>query len=618
MSKNANLGKYDMVLALSENKINSQFKEMYKRNIIKKDWQFLTSIDGENTLGKDNKNFNTDLNDWKEAGNKKASLIKKKGELTDLQKRIDDLEDKADKAEDEGRDDDAKKDKTKRRELRKNRKVLEKTISELESGIEKLRKFDVLLDGKIKCPKIEIISNTPKSLFFNIEFDYGSNLVYKKEDKTENISLDNYNYAFRVPVGNIRITDKEKILIVQGKDNQLCEKEIRDTGISDNDFTIDSLFLDFSNANIADYDGNKSKLPEDAKAKTNLQIAIVNYFKNPDNKYILGYAINKKEVKVLDKALLQPTGASYSTSFSNIKRATAFNFLMLLNNHSFPTGNSTGVLDKSLIEKVEDTTKTVHGVFGVDFIQFKENFIPQLTDGIKNDFYESLRKKWGSTTFKRKTQINEDTTSIKLTPSIGSYPTIKQSRIDGVGVLTIKYPITANGNVHKEVETFGIKDPITGLEVSTGTIGMDWELSTSGEHKLQHNIGKKGSIEVVIKPSSKGKFEYSISYLPPTIGAIKEKPETEDGFDKYVKRFMDSVDSIMKFIGSSKLFDTDSINFDVNSITSTLDLDEIANLNNKIILPVSQTYTYKNIRLLNGSQSENDAVLFDISYAPIQ
>jgi len=154
------------------------------------------------------------------------------------------------------------------------------------------------------------------------------------------------------------------------------EKVKRDSGLKDSDFTINSLFLNFHNANISSFDKRESNFPEELTLP--LQLAIENYFnlflKKEDNPYILSYGINRRDVESTETAMFQPSSLEFSTSFSNrldarisIKaKYSGFKFLMMLDGKEPERNQNTGILPNNLFELKEDTSNTVNGVFAIN------------------------------------------------------------------------------------------------------------------------------------------------------------------------------------------------------------------------------------------------------------
>jgi len=597
--KNRNLGNYDMVLSLSSSKINYQFKKMYDRKIIHSDWAFLT-----NSMGKKVKTLTNEeaQSYWPNVEKNKSNLEEQKKKLDDITKQIVDLDEDND-------------DQSKRRNLKEQYKSVKAEVEKLEAKVKDANLYDLGLIATIAEPKIEILSETSKELIFQISFKPGSTLFYSREGKKAEYDLggNGIKYAFRVSIGKIKINSDRKIVEIDenGKEQ---EKTLRDKGINDNDFTIQALLLDFENANIANYDQKSSTLPEAADENALLQAAMVNYFKslaNSDNPYVLGYGIEKNEVQEGDRGLFYPTGVKYSTSYSSEQRASTFNFLMLLNKHPFPSGNDSGVLPVSLMEEAQDKTATVNGVFGLNMSEFENNYVPLLS----NILYEKIKSKLGDR--HKDGSVNNKNININYAlPNVSSgklnidYQGVYKNA-DNLGV-DIKYKVTSEATIHHEQQVIG------------GTVGIDWDVSTSGKaHKPQ---GKEGSLIVTLKAGASGRLELTASYEDFSLGYKTSEPRYESEWGRVRAKASDLMQILSGPLGALEVIqnlmedlrDIGKKISELNAIATSLHINNLETLENKVILPVASVYTYKNVRLLGENSSDQNAVLlFDTSYATV-
>ncbi len=610
---NRNLGNYDMVMGLSSNKINYQFKQMYNRKLIQKDWAFLT-----NSMGKEIENLSNDEVDdyWKNAATSKDQLAQKEAEKEAIESKMQAAIEQENWAE--------------VGQYSAQNKALKAEVAKLKAIVEKLNIYDLGLSGKIKPPKIEILSDNPKELLFRIAFKSGK-LFFSREGKKMEYDLgkNKIEYAFRVGIGKVKITSEKKIVELDEKGEQK-ELTLRDKGINDNDFTIQSLFLDFENANISSYDASYSKLPDDMGTNALLQAGLNNYFKGlagTDNPYVLGYGIHKKEVKEGERALLYPTGVAYSTSHSKEKRASTFNFLMLLNNHAFPNGADAGVLPHSLMEYAEDKTATVNGVFGLNVKEFRENYVNLLTNEIKKKIVGNLGSKCKGASIasnKRDISINFAWNNINDGRMHITYQGI-QAASDKQGI-NIVYKITAEAKVHQEIKALGISVDWGNLLSTDGysqaTVGVDWQCSTNG--RARNSQGSSGQLSVLLKAGASGKLELEVKDNDKfKLGFDKEKPEFKGGAHGFFDEMWDSInDAVGEIIEACTGIETglgDGLSNlkMLSDLGDALDIANLEKLENKVILPVSSVYTYKNVRIFGDDENENSVLLFDTSYGTV-
>jgi len=602
---NSNLGLYDMVLALSESKINYEIKNLYKKKFINPTWSFLTDITGSVFLNQSDKDFENVKKVWLDSISLRKETKSLNNQLESLDEEIEDLEDKEEDAS----------------ALKEKRKILRKELKAKNALLDQTSKYKLLVDAEINSPTIEIEEKEYFSLLFKLNIDEGS-IYYSDGDEIKKDSINRCVYAFNVPIGKIKIDTKKMVLTGDG------EKVLREEGINDDDFTIESMLLNFERADIASYTESKSSLPSNIKSKTNLQIAVVNYFKslsNTDNPYVLGYAIKKKEVKETEKALLYPTSSTFSTNKSIVQRASSFNFLMQTNNHPSPKNETAGIIPFPLIEKAIDKTVTINGTFGINYTIFKELYLKLIQDNITECFENAFKENFGDSYKQYNENDSYDGTSATRfyfeKHNFDMKYFLIPKRIenimneDGSMGVRMNYELAVEGKYHQEIEKTVF------FVIGAGTVGVDQRFSTFGEHEINGNKGRKGVLKIDLVTSSEGKIELKTALSSPKIGKNTAKPEYKDATDAawdeiadLLANPLDAVGNLMKLFGNDK---KSSVDFFDDKTFENVNFDNLQNLSNKIILPGSNIFTFKNIRLLDGSGSENDALLFDIAYAPI-
>lgn len=570
MKGNKTLAGYDMVLALSENTINYQFQELHKRNIIHKKWGILS---GKIKVGNEKKAFHITDQD--------AKFKSKLKRWIDLQKEISQAREKSDWAE----------------------------IGRLVGLVESENvNFDFGWDANLKAPKIHIIQNDPKNLTFEIRFKSGK-LYHRPEDTN---AVDSYNlkdlvYAFQVPIGQLKVT-KDKMIMEAG--NQV-ETVIRESGLTNQDFTIESLFLNFQNANISTFDKNKSSFPEAASLA--FQIAVENYFNvvlhKKEHPYVLGYSIQRKKIKASDKAMFQPTSLGFSTSYSNRNKKSgvfsAFNFLMMLNDTKPPTNTTAGILPKSLIELGKDVSSTTDGAFAIKHAHFNL-YIKSLDDYVQTTF-KNLKGVTLRHGFKNDVMV------------LDKHDKHKDDTIDTVYTITREY-IKNNSNdagisVRYKIE-IGVKVVVNAWIVKV----KELTLSTNGKF-TKGEINKKGAagyLDFDITTGKTGRFNLNHKLTKPHI-AYDENPNYFEG--GFWKVFLNILTLIISWVFAIINAIVTQIAVDLGKQGSASSSDLIDKLNNidvlnqtnKIILPLGKVYTFKNLRMLKNE----DILAYDISYAPV-
>lgn len=559
---------YDMVLALSETTINKQFKKLHQENVIYKEWKLLAG----NTLKRSAKrkpffitggdiNFSSRLNIWM-------------GLQQDFVKTGD--------------------------------------FNMLASLKQSNNNFDFGWNTVMKAPIIHIEDRNTQEVILNLTFQSGH--LYYLSDPTSEVSVYDLKgciYSFRVPIGKLKIDKKAMLLQAQNEMNSV----IRESGLKDNDFTIESLFLNFRNAKINQFDVAQSKFPKTLEVP--LTAAMSNYFNvflpDSDNPYVLGYGVSRTKVSSKEKAMFQPTSVAYSTSYSSRQSTSrpvpgqfsAFNFLMMANNAKPPTSQTTGVLAHSLIESGKAQQSPAHGVFAIEHTLFTK-YLASL-DKYVESIFSSQKGVNINGGFKSGTMTATQRDYHKKHDTIDTTYTLTREPIKnlaGAGGIEVRYKLQ--------------------LKVRVGIhIGKDWEiksatLSTSGPY-TKGDIKKKGSVGYLtfqLKSGKEGRFDLANQLTKPNI-AFDENPNM---FEGPVAKIIGSIVTLifawpMAIVNGviGQIIADLGVNTAVknNPLIDSLNQLDLLNKTNKVILPLGKTYTYKNLRYL----ADKKIVVYDIAYA---
>jgi hypothetical protein len=578
MSNSDILAKCDMVLAVSADTVNYQFEELWNRTIIKKEWKLLVREDKDNPVVKtgDDKNFDNDLKAWQNA---QADLYKLFSE--------------------------------------KNFDEFGKKLGEYNSkGV----LYSYGWSGMINAPSITILQKDVQNLLFKINFSSGT--LYNAADPTkqmETYDLKGVVYAFKVPVGRVEINSTEKILTPEAKGQ--AEKVIRDSGLTQADFTMESLFMDFENADIANFDQADSKFPD--QATKSLQISIQDYFKlivaKSDNPFILGYGMSVKKIE--QQSLFQPTSVRYSTSYSDKPSCSAFNFLMMSGGTAFPSGQNVGILSSSLLETLDNLGK-FDGVLGIDYSYFSSLLISPFFDTISKTITQDFQNPKSNLTNQSGTTEAESNTS--------------RDTDDPPSDMFKKTEIKTFVNVNGNTKIYNLNQSITlesDFDYKVQIEVRPWEvlhwgrhtegkfiLSTSGKQDKgpDGHLGQQGFVKISFKPGSSGQMQISVDQTqPPYLGyeyqhynSYGGTPDTavisamfaEAGRKEAKKAAITAAQQIGKTI--------DSVNDSLKPLLDSLN-------NGKIILPLGQVYSFSNIRLYKNENTPDNPVMFNVKYSPV-
>lgn len=600
MNSNPNLGRFDMVLALSQDKINAEFENLFDDGEISNTFELLTDLTGTKTRRPSDPDFKTIKKTWLEQEILLAQSDALNSEISSLVEQQTDYLSKDEFA--------------KAKAISEQMKIKRKSLEDISQASKEIRKYSYLIDAVILSPEIQIQEKKAGNLLYKLRFDKGY-LYSLNDNHIQKTDLSGKIYAFNVPVAKIRI-NADQMTLVDDKEEVLSAG-----GFDDNQFTIESIFLNFNNASIASYDKTESILPNDQRNRTDLQLAITNYFeglKNTHQNYVLGYSVQKKNVNTSERAMLYPTAASFSTSHSTKERASAFNFLMLTDNKGLPKDNDSGILRASLIEQVINQDPPVDGTIAIDYPIFKELYLNNLNIAVADKLENGFRDKLGDA-YKRRYQETDHT---RFRFAMGKLwidfkvhnPQLENVIMDDKSTaIRLTYRITANGNAHDEIP----KSILLGA-IDTGTIGVDQGVSTSGSWPIDGKKGSEGQLTLTIRASKGGKVHIDTQYVKPNIGKDTEKAVYKDNLDKYWDKLSSLVNPFGLAILIYKLFTDDGhdiANFDQDSFEN-IPFDNLDNFSSKIILPGSNTFTFQNVRSANNTFNNDDVILFDITYAP--
>lgn len=557
---------YDMVLALSEATINKQFKKLHQENIIYKEWKLLAGNVFKRSARKPpffitggDVNFSSRLNIWM-------------GLQQDFVRTGD--------------------------------------FNLLSSLTESKNNFDFGWNTVMKAPMVQIEDRNTQEVILNIAFQSGK--LYYLADPMQEVSVYDLKgcvYSFRVPIGKLKINKQAMLLQAQNEMNAV----IRESGLKDNDFNIESLFLNFQNAKVNQFDVTRSKFPKEVEIP--LKAAMNNYFNvflpASDNPYVLGYGVSRKKVSSREKAMFQPTAVSFSTSFSSRQSASrvtgqfsAVNFLMMANGNKAPTSQTAGVLAHSLIEIGKAQQTPASGIFALEHKLFTQ-YLSSLDKYVESIFssQSGININGG---FKSGTMRATQRDYHKKHDTIDTTYTLTREPIKnlaGAGGIEVRYKLQVSIRV-------GIH------------IGKNWEiksatLSTSGSY-TKGDINKKGSVgwlSFQLKGGKGGRFDLTNKLTKPNI-AFDENPNMFEGpVGKVIGSIVTLIFALPMAIVNGiigQIVADLGVNTAVKNtpLIDSLNQLDLLNKTNKVILPLGKTYTYKNLRYL----ADKKIVVYDIAY----
>ena len=152
-------------------------------------------------------------------------------------------------------------------------------------------------DGIMSAPTVVLGTSTSPNFLVKLCVNIPSGKFSYGGAKLKDVSINDWKYVFDVDVNFTAISQKQ---IANKKDiPEVVKKMLYE--FDESQFTINHLFMNFQNANIAAYDPLLSSLPlppDTAEIVIELfQTGIANYFKGlaeGDNPYVLGFQISDK------------------------------------------------------------------------------------------------------------------------------------------------------------------------------------------------------------------------------------------------------------------------------------------------------------------------------------
>jgi hypothetical protein len=486
--------------------------------------------------------------------------------------------------------------------------------------------WDYSWSATVAAPAIAVLPGDHLHLRFAVSFAGGS-LAYNS-DRTLGVStydLTGAVYAFSVPIGRLQIGGTGEILTSAARDQ--AAQVIRDSGLTDADFTIESLFLDFDNANVSSFDPSNSRFP--AGATTPLQIAIEDYFKlilpGQGNPYILGYGMQAAPaaVRPQPRAMFQPTALRFSSSYSSTPGASALNYLLMLGGREFPPGQNVGILPASLLEGA-GLDPSQDGMLAIDYPVFEQAVIDPFVAAINGVLvgrfggsgYSRTGQQWSLSAGTSSSQDVSQPVSDMFQKTIQDTSQSVSSSIALTNALTglvfaWSFDLSAEVSVHPWL-----------LLAMNRVLAYDAKLSTSGEAQPGPggHDGQSGTLIMTIQPGSDGKVQFQVaSVQSPQLGYVQapyvNPLYTVDMFLGALVLPLSIIDWIQGFGNGTNMASgvaglLDSVTSSLQSAIDSLSLG-------KVILPLGQLYTFKAIQLLSNTNTDDNAVMMNVAYPPV-
>ena len=476
---------------------------------------------------------------------------------------------------------------------------------------------------------VQMIESDNQSVIFQIHFKNGDMSIMAATGSIKNINLDGMIYAFQVDLNKMAKPYEEAIQdldteVVQNIDSVIAQ--VDEEGIKPEDFTIQSLFLNFENADIVNYSKHYTSFPEDLSGKdighlTSFQTLLTNYYNSDlrDTPFILGYCVTLPTLKPIKGAVFQPKTLNYSTSYSEDPNRAAINYMMMI--------DDTVVKDNIIIDPLirEKMGSEMNGVLALNNDLFFERYLKLFFEQITTAFKESINDLKGEQNSKSHTALagftGADTITIK--ESQFEVTRLDASRIElGHGKVNLQ---------HTQKTKFSDD---RGPHYSTSVTSKNIELSPKATLSIQEvEVSKnitESYLEIYLKLEQT--VVYSVPYASNPATKSNTKQKQPDGVIFSIKPSQGGKFSCSyKKVEHKKLDLIDGSQGTIDYVDDTITGEFYSNINSdkflnsllkrltvglnslpQIILPISNIYAYNSINFIGSKRG--DAITFDAAY----
>ncbi|MEZ6852349.1 hypothetical protein [Halodesulfovibrio aestuarii] len=318
-------------------------------------------------------------------------------------------------------------------------------------------------EGKIKTPTLEVKARTDKTINMTLEFISGE--YNSKRSSIRHVPLKGLKVVFNVDLASAPTREAKKEYNTPEAEKAVTDhiEKIKsdfkeaEQSLSDQCFTVESLFLDLENV---DYINDVKVYPatdEQDKYAQKIQTMLSSYLTSISkgaiaNPYVLGYMVTLPKLKATEDALFQPRAMTYSVSYASNKdgeqdaERSCVNFMMNTTPDA-PAPCDTSM--ETLITEKDGSEK--YNVLGIDAALFNDRIITpiiqQILDAL-NDIFSKLSKDPSSgieTFFGGPTSTSSKSLCVKTTEN-WSYETTSLTSLLKEGVTLSPRQLTAESS----------------------------------------------------------------------------------------------------------------------------------------------------------------------------
>jgi hypothetical protein len=208
------------------------------------------------------------------------------------------------------------------------------------------------LHAKLAAPTVELGVRTDRSrAYLALSMPSGTLKYYagsRAKPKLTSMDFTDWSFVFGVAL------DMQTLAAEALKNQGTIPEEVRKhlEAFKPDMFTIQHLFLDLENVNLADFDDGRSKLTWPSKAPDPtggleaVKLAFLDYFqslKTSNNPYILGYTVENTTNSA--PSALDPTSSTFNTTKNPDQGNSTLNFLLMTGHETLPNNAALGTFD---------------------------------------------------------------------------------------------------------------------------------------------------------------------------------------------------------------------------------------------------------------------------------
>ncbi|NMH63639.1 hypothetical protein [Shewanella salipaludis] len=258
-------------------------------------------------------------------------------------------------------------------------------------------------EGSIKSPYIEAKSQSDRTVNLIMDFTEGTYNSKRSSMRTP-VELNGLKVILNVDLSSAptlrALEEYNTPEAEEAVERQIAsiKSDFEESGqtLNDQDFTVESLFLDLENADFINYitvfTANEEQKEYTQKIQLMLSSYLNNTLKGSKSPYVLGYVVTLPNLKESDPALFQPRAMTYSVSYvsqdgeQDLNRSSV-NYMMNTSPDALAPRDTSM---PSLISKQDALLG--YSVFGIDAALFNDGIITPVIDQLVTELNNAFTK----------------------------------------------------------------------------------------------------------------------------------------------------------------------------------------------------------------------------------